>query len=105
MVGICEVGTTPGRPTAPSSAAAAPTVPFERPWALLLARGVNLACGLRDGGLSPSCTAQLVFVSVMAGISEAVAAPDVHHRQIGSVILTIRNNWSRHALQVSPLMN
>ena len=40
--------------------------------------------------MSPSYTAQLVFVSVMVGISEAVAAPDVHHRQIGSVIVTIQ---------------
>ena len=72
MAGIGEVGTTSGRPTAPSSAAAAPTVPFERPCALLLARGVNLACGVRDDGLSPSCTAQLVFASFMAGFTRLV---------------------------------
>ena len=52
--------------------------------------GVNLACGVRDDGLSPSCTAQLVFVSFVAGIHEAGAAPDVHHGQTGSVILTIQ---------------
>ena len=78
------------------------TVPFERLCALLLARGVNLACGVRDDGLSPSCTAQLVFASFMAGIHEAGAAPDVHHGHTGSVILTIQCLLTARVLLAGP---
>ena len=61
-----------------------------------------MACGARDDGLSPSCTAQLVFVSFMAGIQEADAAPDVQHGQTGSVILTIQCLVNARVLLAGP---
>ena len=75
LIGIPEVGSALGCPTAHSTTAVAPDVPQNGKRTDLPVPSALVTLSERDSALNRGCGAQLVFVSFLIGIPEVGSAP------------------------------